>query len=164
MKKMMIIAAMVSVMLIPAQAFAQGNKNDRGERRAVIEKQRVEKKKENFKGDFGKGKKNDFAKKNNKKAPKIDKKKPAPKVVVKERAPKVVVKERTPKVIVKERAPKVIVKEKAPRVIVKEKPIVVHKPAPKPVIVDYCDHVDNDVVNAAAVAVGVIGLAALLAN
>ena len=148
MKKMMIIAAMVSVMLIPAQVFAQGNKNDRGERRAVIEKQRVEKKKENFKGDFGKGKKNDFAKKknNNKKAPKIDKKKPAPKVVV------------------KERAPKVIVKEKAPRVIVKEKPIVVHKPAPKPVIVDYCDHIDNDVVNAAAVAVGVIGLAALLAN
>ena len=144
----MIIAAMVSVMLIPAQVFAQGNKNDRGERRAVIEKQRVEKKKENFKGDFGKGKKNDFAKKknNNKKAPKIDKKKPAPKVVV------------------KERAPKVIVKEKAPRVIVKEKPIVVHKPAPKPVIVDYCDHIDNDVVNAAAVAVGVIGLAALLAN
>lgn len=148
MKKMMIIAAMVSVMLIPAQVFAQGNKNDRGERRAVIEKQRVEKKKENFKGDFGKGKKNDFAKKknNNKKAPKIDKKKPARKVVV------------------RERAPKVIVKEKAPRVIVKEKPIVVHKPAPKPVIVDYCDHVDNDVVNAAAVAVGVIGLAALLAN
>lgn len=148
MKKMMIIAAMVSVMLIPAQVFAQGNKNDRGERRAVIEKQRVEKKKENFKGDFGKGKKNDFAKKknNNKKAPKIDKKKPAPKVVV------------------KERAPKVIVKEKAPRVIVKEKPIVVYKPAPKPVIVDYCDHIDNDVVNAAAVAVGVIGLAALLAN
>lgn len=144
----MIIAAMVSVMLIPAQVFAQGNKNDRGERRAVIEKQRVEKKKENFKGDFGKGKKNDFAKKknNNKKAPKIDKKKPARKVVV------------------RERAPKVIVKEKAPRVIVKEKPIVVHKPAPKPVIVDYCDHVDNDVVNAAAVAVGVIGLAALLAN
>ena len=142
----MIIAAMVSVMLIPAQVFAQGNKNDRGERRVVIEKQRVEKKKENFKGDFDKGKKNDFAKKNNKKAPKIDKKKPAPKVVV------------------KERAPKVIVKEKAPRVIVKEKPIVVHKPAPKPVIVDYCDHVDNDVVNAAAVAVGVIGLAALLAN
>ena len=45
MKKMMIIAAMVSVMLIPAQVFAQGNKNDRGERRAVIEKQRVEKKK-----------------------------------------------------------------------------------------------------------------------
>lgn len=148
MKKMMIIAAMVSVMLIPAQVFAQGNKNDRGERRAVIEKQRVEKKKENFKGDFGKGKKNDFAKKknNNKKAPKIDKKKPARKVVV------------------RERAPKVIVKEKAPRVIVKEKPIVVHKPAPKPVIIDYCDHVDNDVVNAAAVAVGVIGLAALLAN
>lgn len=148
MKKMMIIAAMVSVMLIPAQVFAQGNKNDRGERRVVIEKQRVEKKKENFKGDFGKGKKNDFAKKknNNKKAPKIDKKKPARKVVV------------------RERAPKVIVKEKAPRVIVKEKPIVVHKPAPKPVIVDYCDHVDNDVVNAAAVAVGVIGLAALLAN
>ena len=148
MKKMMIIAAMVSVMLIPAQVFAQGNKNDRGERRAVIEKQRVEKKKENFKGDFGKGKKNDFAKKknNNKKAPKIDKKKPARKVVV------------------KERAPKVIVKEKAPRVIVKEKPIVVYKPAPKPVIVDYCDHIDNDVVNAAAVAVGVIGLAALLAN
>ena len=144
----MIIAAMVSVMLIPAQVFAQGNKNDRGERRAVIEKQRVEKKKENFKGDFGKGKKNDFAKKknNNKKAPKIDKKKPARKVVV------------------KERAPKVIVKEKAPRVIVKEKPIVVYKPAPKPVIVDYCDHIDNDVVNAAAVAVGVIGLAALLAN
>lgn len=148
MKKMMIIAAMVSVMLIPAQVFAQGNKNDRGERRAVIEKQRVEKKKENFKGDFGKGKKNDFAKKknNNKKAPKIDKKKPARKVVV------------------RERAPKVIVKEKAPRVIVKEKPIVVYKPAPKPVIVDYCDHIDNDVVNAAAVAVGVIGLAALLAN
>ena len=148
MKKMMIIAAMVSVMLIPAQVFAQGNKNDRGERRAVIEKQRVEKKKENFKGDFGKGKKNDFAKKknNNKKAPKIDKKKPARKVVV------------------KERAPKVIVKEKAPRVIVKEKPIVVYKPAPKPVIVDYCNHIDNDVVNAAAVAVGVIGLAALLAN
>ena len=148
MKKMMIIAAMVSVMLIPAQVFAQGNKNDRGERRAVIEKQRVEKKKENFKGDFGKGKKNDFAKKknNNKKAPKIDKKKPARKVVV------------------RERAPKVIVKEKAPRVIVKEKPIVVHKPAPKPVIVDYCNHIDNDVVNAAAVAVGVIGLAALLAN
>ena len=144
----MIIAAMVSVMLIPAQVFAQGNKNDRGERRAVIEKQRVEKKKENFKGDFGKGKKNDFAKKknNNKKAPKIDKKKPARKVVV------------------RERAPKVIVKEKAPRVIVKEKPIVVHKPAPKPVIVDYCNHIDNDVVNAAAVAVGVIGLAALLAN
>ena len=147
MKKMMIIAAMVSVMLIPAQVFAQGNKNDRGERRTVIEKQRVEKKKENFKGDFGKGKKNDFAKKkNNKKAPKIDKKKPAPKVIV------------------KERAPKVIVKEKAPRVIVKEKPIVVYKPAPKPVIVDYCDPIDNDVVNAAAVAVGVIGLAALLAN
>ena len=157
MKKMMIIAAMVSVMLIPAQVFAQGNKNDRGERRAVIEKQRVEKKKENFKGDFGKGKKNDFAKKknNNKKAPKIDKKKPAPKIDKKKPAPKVVV---------KERAPKVIVKEKAPRVIVKEKPIVVHKPAPKPVIVDYCDHIDNDVVNAAAVAVGVIGLAALLAN
>lgn len=148
MKKMMIIAAMVSVMLIPAQVFAQGNKNDRGERRVVIEKQRKDKKKENFKGDFGKGKKNDFAKKknNNKKAPKIDKKKPARKVVV------------------RERAPKVIVKERAPKVIVKEKPIVVHKPAPKPVIIDYCDHVDNDVVNAAAVAVGVIGLAALLAN
>lgn len=148
MKKMMIIAAMVSVMLIPAQVFAQGNKNDRGERRVVIEKQRENKKKENFKGDFGKGKKNDFAKKKNnkKKAPKIDKKKPARKVVV------------------KERAPKVIVKEKAPRVIVKEKPVVVYKPAPKPVIVDYCDHIDNDVVNAAAVAVGVIGLAALLAN
>ena len=135
MKKMMIIAAMVSVMLIPAQVFAQGNKNDRGDRKVRIEKQREDKKKENFKGDFGKGNNKDLVKKNDKKAPKIDKKKPAPKVVV---------------------------KEKAPKVIVKEKPVVVHKPVPQPVIVDCCDH--NDAVNAAAIAVGVIGLAALLAN
>ena len=140
----MIIAAMVSVMLIPAQVFAQGNKNDRGERKVRIEKQREDKKKENFKGDFGKGNNKDLVKKNDKKEPKIDKKKPAPKVVV------------------KEKAPKVIIKEKAPKVIVKEKPVVVHKPAPQPVIVDCCDH--NDAVNAAAIAVGVIGLAALLAN
>ncbi|MBR5476485.1 MAG: hypothetical protein IKV17_06675 [Bacteroidaceae bacterium] len=146
MKKMMIIAAMVSVMLIPAQVFAQGNKNDRGDRKVRIEKQREDKKKENFKGDFGKGNNKDLVKKNDKKAPKIDKKKPAPKVVV------------------KEKAPKVIIKEKAPKVIVKEKPVVVHKPAPQPVIVDCCDHNDNDAVNAAAIAVGVIGLAALLAN
>lgn len=144
MKKMMIIAAMVSVMLIPAQVFAQGNKNDRGDRKVRIEKQREDKKKENFKGDFGKGNNKDLVKKNDKKAPKIDKKKPAPKVVV------------------KEKAPKVIIKEKAPKVIVKEKPVVVHKPVPQPVIVDCCDH--NDAVNAAAIAVGVIGLAALLAN
>lgn len=134
MKKMMIIAAMVSIMLMPAQVYAQGNRNDRGVRKERIEKQRVEKKKEdkkrvekrkdNKKGSVAKVGKNNQGKKyckNHKNH------KPAP------------------------------------------KPIVVHKPAPKPIIVEHnCHrpvyHVDGSAVNAAAVAVGIVGLVSLLAD
>ena len=43
MKRMMIIAVIIGAMLMPAQVYAQGNRNDRGVRKERIEKQRVEK-------------------------------------------------------------------------------------------------------------------------
>ncbi len=124
MKKMMIIAAMVSIMLMPAQVYAQGNRNDRGVRKERIEKQRVEKRKDNKKGAVGKVEKNNHGKKYGKNHKNH---KPAP------------------------------------------KPVVIHKPAPKPVIVEHnCHrpvyHVDGNAVNAAAVAVGIVGLVSLLAD
>ena len=134
MKKMMIIAAMVSIMLMPAQVYAQGNRNDRGVRKERIEKQRVEKRKDNKKGAVGKVEKNNHGKKYGKNHKNH---KPAPKPVV--------------------------IHKPAP------KPIVIHKPAPKPVIVEHnCHrpvyHVDGNAVNAAAVAVGIVGLVSLLAD
>ncbi|MBR2302155.1 MAG: hypothetical protein IKA41_09465, partial [Bacteroidaceae bacterium] len=107
---------------------------DRGVRKERIEKQRVEKRKDNKKGAVGKVERNNHGKKYGKNHKNH---KPAPKPVV--------------------------IHKPAP------KPIVIHKPAPKPVIVEHnCHrpvyHVDGNAVNAAAVAVGIVGLVSLLAD
>ena len=138
MKKMMIIAAMVSVMLIPAQMEANNRVNNKG---------RVE---YNNKKDFGKKEYNKF--KENKR---FDKKKPGkPQGMIKKP-----IQRRPPMPPVK------VVKKKKPY---KPAVIVVNKPAPRPrpippppapVRVVY-----ESPVNAVAQAIGLAALAAIIAN
>ena len=134
MKKMMIIAAMVSVMLIPAQMEANNRVNNKG---------RVE---YNNKKDFGKKEYNKF--KENKR---FDKKKPGkPQGMIKKP-----IKRQAPMPPVK------VVKKKKPY---KPAVIVVNKPAPclpppAPVRVVY-----ESPVNAVAQAIGLAALAAIIAN
>ncbi|MBQ2367483.1 MAG: hypothetical protein II296_04100 [Bacteroidaceae bacterium] len=141
MKKMMIIAVLISGMLMPAQIFA---KNDR---REVKKENRVS-------VDYNRANKGGNVAKNHKNEPK----KP---VVVKHHnpAPVVVHHHKPAPVVVHHHKP-------APVVVHHHKPVpVVHHvncaPPPPPV---HHHHHCSEVAGAAAVAVGVVGLLSLLAN
>lgn len=141
MKKMMIIAVLISGMLMPAQIFA---KNDR---REVKKENRVS-------VDYNRANKGGNVAKNHKDEPK----KP---VVVKHHnpAPVVVHHHKPAPVVVHHHKP-------APVVVHHHKPVpVVHHvncaPPPPPV---HHHHHCSEVAGAAAVAVGVVGLLSLLAN
>ncbi len=147
MKKMIMMAVIVSAMLMPAQMMA---KNDNYRKPVAIEKQEK-------KGD------RKVARVNNKHIEKNRKdvrrgnrqQKPAP-VVVHKPAP-VVVHKPAP-VVVHKPAP-VVVHQPAPVVVHTPAPVVVHTPAPRPVAV--CN---SEAASVAAVAIGVVGLLSLLAN
>ena len=130
MKRLMIIAVIVSAMLMPAQVFANNGRNDRGERKGA-NKVQVDR------GRAESGVK--VLKRNNKPAPApVAKHKPAP--VVHHHRP-------------------------APVVHHHCNPVpVVHHHHCNPVPVVHHHHCGNGVVEAAAVAVGVVGLISALAG
>ena len=143
MKKMMIIAAFVSAMLMPAQIMAQNN--HRNNRRPVAA--RVE---HNRKGEHRK----DMHIQNGNHRPIVNHK-PAHKPVVvhhhQPAPPPVVVHHHQPA------PPPVVVHHHQPA----PPPVVVHHPAPRPVIHSQCS---SEVAGVAAVAIGVAGLISLLAD
>ena len=136
MKKMMIIAVLVSGMLMPAQIMAQNNQRNNRKPVAVQQEKRG---KENRK-DFQVNKKRPQAMHNQMNNHKPDCK-PIHKPMHKPEPRPVVVHKHQP----------------APP------PVIVHKPEPRPVVV-HKHHCNNDVANVAAVAVGVVGLISLLAD
>ena len=151
MKKMMIIAVMIGALLMPAQSIAQNRRMEKGERKVQIDKKRNNNKKE-----VNKGGKNFNTKKNGEHKKHIGKNhinhsKPRPIVSHKHKHHPVV----------------------APR------PVVIHKPAPRPVVISHnCNvpvyssvhhpvvhhHCDNNVVEAAAIVLGVAGIISMLSN
>ena len=145
---MMIIAAFVSAMLMPAQMMAKEN-NQRNNRKPVATQV------ENRKNDYRK----DMQVRDRRQKPV---KAVQPKPV---QRPAVVHKPAPQPVVVHKPAPRpVVVHQPAPR------PVVVHQPAPRPVVVHQPappvvhHHCNSDAANVAAVAIGVVGLISLLAN
>ena len=150
MKKIMMIAVLVSSMLMPAQMMAQKNRDNN---RPRIES-RTPNKGSNRKDIKVEKRDNRHHVSNNHKV--VAKHKPQvhhkPQVV--HHKPQVVHHHAPAPVHVTHSCPPpVVVHHPAPR------PVVVHSPAPR---VHY--HCDNDVASAAAVAIGVVGLISLLAN
>ena len=134
MKKLMIIAVIISGMLMPAQVFAKNDRNEeKGVNRVQVDHNRVQK-------SGG-----------NKKVINVGKNKPAAgkQVVVHHNNP-------APVVVHHNNPAPVVVHHCNPA------PVVVHHPKPAPVVVHH--HCDNVAVEAAAVAVGIAGLISLLAN
>ena len=141
MKKVMIIAVIVSAMLMPAQVFANNGRNDRGAHKGVnkvqVDRGRAE-------GGVR------VANRSNKPAPvSVAKHKPAP--VVHRHKPAPVVHHHKPTSVVHHHC--------SPAPVVHHHP---HHCNPVPVV--HHHHCGNGVVEAAAVAVGVVGLISALAG
>ena len=140
----MIIAVIIGGMLMPAQIFAKNDRNDRrGENKVQMDYNRAKK------SNKGKEIKISHNKKSNKHVV-AHSHKPAPVVVHHHKPASVVVHHHKP-------AP-VVVHHHKPA------PVVVHHHCPPPVPVVHHHHCNNEVVQAAAVAVGIAGLISILAN
>ena len=148
MKKLMIIAVIVSAMLMPAQVFANNGRNGRDARKGA-NKVQVDR------GRAESGVK--VLKRNNKPAPApVAKHKPAP--VVHRHKPAPVVHHHKPAPVVHHHRPAPVVHHHCSHV-----PVVHHHHC-NPVPVVHHHHCGNGVVEAAAVAVGVVGLISALAG
>ena len=147
MKKLMIIAVIVSAMLMPAQVFASNGRDGRDARKGA-NKVQVDR------GRAESGVK--VLKRNNKPAPApVAKHKPAP--VVHRHKPAPVVHHHKPAPVVHHHRPAPVVHHHCSHV-----PVVHHHCNPVPVV--HHHHCGNGVVEAAAVAVGVVGLISALAG
>jgi 16S rRNA U516 pseudouridylate synthase RsuA-like enzyme len=147
MKKMMIIAVLISGMLMPAQIFA---KNDR---REVKKENRVS-------VDYNRANKGGNVAKNHKNEPKkpvvVKHHNPAPVVVHHHKPAPVVVHHHKPAHVVHHCTPPVVVHHHKPAHVVH------HCPPPPPVV--HHHHCNDGVAEAAAVVVGLAGLISILAN
>ena len=139
MKKLMIIAVILGGMLMPAQVFAKNDRNDRrGDNKVQMDYNRAKKnnKSKEIKIGGNKGNKHVAAHAH----------KPAPVVVHHKPAPVVVHHNPAPVVVHHSPAP------------------VVHHHCPPPAPVVHHHHCNNEVAQAAAVAVGIAGLISILAH
>lgn len=133
-------------MLMPAQLMAQKNRQDN---RPRIESRNTNK---------GNNRKEMRVESHNNRRPVVNNHKPAP------HKPQIVHAKPAHRPVVHQPAPAPVhVAHHCPP------PVVVHNPAPRPVVVHHPAprvhyHCDNDVANATAVAIGVVGLISLLAN
>lgn len=143
MKKLMIIAVIISGMLMPAQVFAKNDRNEKkGVNRVQVDHNRAKNGGDKKVINVGKNK-HDAGKK----------------VVVHHHNPApVVVHHHKPAPVVHHHC------KPAPVVVhhCNPAPVVVHHPKPAPVVVHH--HCDNEVAQAAAVVVGIAGLVSLLAD
>ena len=154
MKKMIMMAVMVSAMLMPAQMMA---KNDNNRKPVAVEKRDKQDNRTKVRVNNKHIEKNTKEVKGNRQkvsAPAAHKPAPAP-VVVHKPAP-VVVHQPAP-VVIHKPAP-VVVHHPAPVVVHQPAPVVVHHPAP---VVSVCN---SEAASVAAVAIGVVGLLSLRAN
>ena len=146
MKKLMIIAVIISGMLMPAQVFARNDRSDRNDRKGANKVQ----------VDYNRAKNN-----NKGKVVKHDNHKPAP---VAHHKPAPVVHHK-PAPVVHHHKPAHVVHHCPPPVVVhhhKPAHVVHHCPPPPPVV--HHHHCNNGVAEAAAVVVGLAGLISILAN
>lgn len=151
MKKIMMIAVLVSAMLMPAQLMAQKNReNQRQDNRPRIESRNTCR--EGNRKEMRVEKRDNRQHAVNSHKPAHHKPQAHHKQHVVHHKPQVV-HHHTPVHVTHSCPPPVVVHHPAPR------PVVVHHPAPR---VHY--HCDGDVASAAAVAIGVVGLISLLAN
>lgn len=137
MKKIMMIAVLVSSMLMPAQLMAKNGNRENGRGRIEARNTRHNNRKE-----MRVESRHHKPVTHHNTRPAVVHHRPAPRPVVVHHHP-------APR-------PAVVHHHPAPR------PVVVHHhPTPRPVVVHHCD---NEVASAAAVAIGVVGLISLLAN